>query len=129
MGIFLVFGACMASLAGLTLAFPGTAMDRIWVLNSRAYVQLKSFGKEVGILLLLLAVTLAVAAAGWFLRRIWGWRLAVAIIATQIAGDLVNAFSGHPLEGGIGVVIASALLVYLMRTEVKTTFGAGKPIN
>jgi hypothetical protein len=129
MGIFLVFGACMASLAGLTLAFPGTAMDRIWILNSRAYIQLKPFGKEVGILFLLLAVTLAVAAAGWSLRRIWGWRLAVAIIATQIAGDLVNAFSGHPLEGGIGVVIASALLVYLMRTEVKTTFGAGKPIN
>jgi hypothetical protein len=129
MGIFLVFGACMASLAGLTLAFPGTAMDRIWILNSRAYQQLAPLGKEVGILFLLLAVTLAVAAAGWFLRRIWGWRLAVAIIATQILGDMVNVFSGHAIEGGIGVIIASALLVYLMRTEVKTTFGAGKPIN
>jgi len=117
----------MASLAGLTLAFPGTAMDRIWILNSRAYQQLAPLGKEVGILFLLLAVTLAVAAAGWFLRRIWGWRLAVAIIATQILGDMVNVFSGHAIEGGIGVIIASALLVYLLRKEVKTAFSAGEP--
>ena len=84
----------MASLAGLTLAFPGTAMDRIWILNSRAYQQLAPLGKEVGILFLLLAVTLAVAAAGWFLRRIWGWRLAVAIIATQIARRHGQRFLG-----------------------------------
>jgi hypothetical protein len=127
MGIFLVFGACMASLAGLTLAVPGTALDRVWLLNPRAYIQLKPLGKEVGILFLLLAVMLAAAAAGWFQRRIWGWRLAVAIIATQIAGDLVNSFSGHPIEGGIGVVIAGGLLVYLFRTEVKAAFGAGRP--
>ena len=45
----------MASLAGLTLAFPGTAMDRIWILNSRAYQQLAPLGKEVGIPVPLLA--------------------------------------------------------------------------
>jgi hypothetical protein len=129
MGIFLVFGACMASLAGLTLAFPGTAMDRIWILNPRAYAQLTPLGNEAGALFLLLGVVLASAAAGWFKRRIWGWWLAVAIIATQIAGDLVNAFSGHALEGGVGVVIASALLVYLLRTEVKNAFTSRKPDN
>jgi len=127
MGIFLIFGACVASLAGLTLAFPGTAIDHIWILNPRAHQQLAPLGKEVGILFLLLAVALANAAAGRFKRRIWGWRLAVALIATQIAGDLVNAFSGHLIEGGIGVVIASALLVYLLRTQVRTAFSTGEP--
>jgi hypothetical protein len=127
MGIFLVFGACMASLAGLTLTLPGTALDRIWILNPRAYKQLAPLGKDVGVLFLLLAAALVIAAAGWFKRRVWGWRLAVAIIATQAAGDLVNAFSGHPIEGGIGVAIASALLVYLLRTEVKTAFSSRAP--
>src|SRR5271163_4213354 len=73
MGIFLVFGACMASLAGLTLALPGTALDRIWLLNPRAYKQLAPLGKEVGIPFLLLAAALVAAAAGWFKRRVWGW--------------------------------------------------------
>src|SRR5271156_4339660 len=127
MGIFLVFGACMASLAGLTLAFPGTALDRIWLLNPRAYKQLAPLGKEVGVLFLLLAVTLATAAALWFKRRVWGWRLAVAIIAAQIAGDSVNAFSGHLIEGGIGVAIASALLVYLLRADVRAAVSSRAP--
>jgi hypothetical protein len=127
MGIFLVFGACMASLAGLTLALPGTALDQIWILNPRAYKQLAPLGREVGTLFLLLASALAAAAALWFKRRVWGWRLAVVIIATQIAGDLVNFFSGHVIEGGIGVVIASALLVYLLRTDVKSAFSFRAP--
>jgi hypothetical protein len=127
MGIFLVFGACMASLAGLTLAFPGTALDRIWLLNPRAYKQLAPLGKVVGAVFLLLAIALATAAAGWFKRRVWGRRLAIAIIAIQIAGDSVNALSGHLIEGGIGVAIASALLFYLLRAEVKNAFAAAEP--
>jgi hypothetical protein len=98
MGIFLVFGACMASCAGLTLALPGAPLDRIWILNPRVYKQLAPLDKEVGVLFLLLAAALA----GWFKRRVWGWRLAIAIIATQIAPDLVNTFSGHMIEGGVG---------------------------
>jgi len=129
MGIFLVFGACMASLAGLTLAFPGTAIDRIWVLNPRAYQQLAPLGKGVGVLFLLLAGVLATAAVGWFQRRVWGWRLAVAVIATQIAGDLVNVFSGHVIEGGVGVAIASALLLYLLRAVVKDAFALAEPLK
>jgi hypothetical protein len=127
MGIFLIFGACMSSLAGLTLAFPGTAIDRIWILNPRAYQQLAPLGGGVGVLFLLLAGVLTTAAIGWFQHRIWGWRLAVAIIATQFAGDLVNTLSGHAIERGIGVVIASALLIYLLRKEVKLAFSAAEP--
>ena len=86
----------MASCAGLTLALPGTPLARIWILNPRVYKQLAPLDKEVGVLFLLLAAALA----GWFKRRVWGWRLAIAIIATQIAPDLVNTFSGHMIEGG-----------------------------
>jgi hypothetical protein len=102
MGGFLLFGATMASLAGTTLTWPGTFVDQIWVLNPTAHKQLASLGKPAGILLLLLGATLALASAGWFKHRLWGWRLAVAVFATQVLGDLVNFFRGE-------AVLASAL--------------------
>jgi hypothetical protein len=85
-GLFLLFGAVMAFLAGMTLGWRGTALDRIWTLNLRAYSELAPYGKTIGILFLLLGITLAVAGVAWLNRRIWGWRLAVAIIATQVVG-------------------------------------------
>jgi len=39
-GIFLVFGALMAALAGTTLLWSGTGLDRIWMLNPSAHRQL-----------------------------------------------------------------------------------------
>jgi hypothetical protein len=109
-GLFLLFGALMPSLAGATLVWRGTALDRMWALNPRAFRELAPHGIVVGIPFLLLGVTLAVAGIGWFKCRLWGWRLAVAVIATQVLGDLVNAFSGHVVEGGLGVAIAGAPL-------------------
>ena len=121
-GVFLLFGALMACLAGTTLVWPGTALDRAWVLNPRAYRELAPFGNAAGILFLLLGAALGAAGLGWFKRRIWGWRLAVAIIAIQVLGDLVNVFLGRVVEGGIGVTIAGALLFYLLRAKVRAAF-------
>ena len=125
MGIFLFLGATMASLAGVTLIWRGTILDRMWAINAPAYRQLAPFGKTVGIPLLLLGATMAVVGTAWFKRRVWGWRLAVAIIATQVFGDLVNAFMGDLVRGGVGFVIAGALLVYLLRPQVRCTFASG----
>jgi hypothetical protein len=121
-GIFLLWGATMASLAGTTLTWRGTALDRIWALDPRAYSQLAPFGAKAGILLFLVGVALAVSGVGWFKRRTWGWRLTVAIITTQVIGDLVNVVLGHVAEGAIGVTVAGALLFYLFRTPVRAVF-------
>jgi hypothetical protein len=125
MGIFLLFGAIMASLAGTTLVWRGTLLDRMWTLNPRAYKELAPYGKAVGIPFLLLGFALAVASSGWFKNRLWGWGLAVAIIATQVLGNLVNLWMAHYFEGGIGVAIAGPLLLYLFRADVKNVFVAG----
>ena len=73
-------------------------------------------------LFFLLSAALATAGIGWFQRRLWGWRLAVAIIATQVAGDLVNAFRGELVKGATGVIIAGALLLYLTPPSVRGAF-------
>ena len=121
-GVFLAFGACMAALAGTTLVWRGTALDRMWALNPTAYRQLVPLGGIVGPLFLLLSATLAIASVGWFKRRFWGWGLAGIIISTQIAGDSINLVRGDFVRGGTGLAIATALLLYLLRPRVRTTF-------
>jgi hypothetical protein len=121
-GVFLEFGAVTASVAGTTLVWPGTSLDRVWVLNRSAYDKLAPFGRPVGVLFLLLAVVLAVAGIGWLKRRKWGWRLAVVIIATQVLGNFVNTLSGHVAQGAVGVAVAGALFLYMTRPYMRTAF-------
>lgn len=115
-GGFLVFGAAMAAIAGATLTWPGSPFDRMWALNPRAYREMSPFGATAGLPLLGFAAILLAAAIGWFQRRRWAWRLALGIIAAQIAGDCVNVFMGRVLEGAFGVAIACALLWWLLRS-------------
>jgi len=92
-GVFMFFGAIMASLAATTLLWRGAALDRIGALNPIAYKQLAPPGGTVGILLLLLGGVLT-AGIGWFRRRLWEWNLTVAIITTRVLGDVVNCIRG-----------------------------------
>ena len=122
MAVFLVFGAVMATLAGITLLFPGSFLDPIWRLNPEAGEQLHQLGRGIGIAFLGLGAAMVAAAIGWIKRRFWGWALAVIIIASQVLGDLVNAARGEFLKGAVGVVIAGALLVYLIRPATRGAF-------
>jgi hypothetical protein len=112
----------MASLAGTTLVWQGTILDHMWTLNLRAYEQLRPLGSKAGLGLLVLAVVLAVAGVGWFMRRRWAWTLATAILVTQILGDLLNLLLGRVLEGAIGVAAAGALLLYVWKADVRAHF-------
>ena len=112
----------MAALAGATLVWSSTPLDRVWLLNPRAHLQLAPLGPGVGLVFLLLALALGTAAVGWFQKKRWGWRLAVCIIGIQVLGDLLNLMRGDYIRGVTGVVIAGALLVYLCRPQMKALF-------
>jgi hypothetical protein len=122
MGVFLYFGAVMASLAGMTLIWPGTFLDRLWILNPRAYNQLSTFGTAAGIAFLSLGAILAFAGMGWRHRRFWGWALALVIVATQVLANLVNAARGDLLKGCAGFLLSGALLCFLFRPRVRAVF-------
>ena len=121
-GVFLFFGATMASFAAITLAFPGTFLDRAWALNPVAHQQLATLGKVMALPFLLLALALLMAGLGWFRRSRWGWMLAVVIISINLLGDLFNAFRGEGLKGAVGVLIAGLLLTYMTREHVREYF-------
>jgi len=115
----------MAALAGTTLVRPATKLDRMWKLNPVAYQQLQPFGARAGTLFLVLSAALLLAAIGWFRRRRWGWAMAIAIIATQVIGDLINALRGDLVRGAIGFAIAAGLLLYLVSPRMRAAFNSG----
>jgi hypothetical protein len=121
-GIFLFFGASMAALAAVTLLHPGTALDRAWSLNRSAHAQLSLFGRVAGVMFLVLSSALFCAGVGWLRRRVWGWRLAVMILAIQAFGDLINLLRGELLKGTIGFTVACLLLFYLWRPVIRNGF-------
>jgi hypothetical protein len=97
-------------------------LDHMWELNAAAYRQLAPHGNIFGVAFLELSAALAIAGTGWLRRRVWGWRLAVAIIATQVLGDVVTVFTGQWVKGGVGVMVAVGLLLYLESPRVQAAF-------
>jgi hypothetical protein len=112
----------MTILAGTMLFWPRTVLDRLWSLNPAAHEAFARFGRSIGLLFYGLSVALGIAAVGWFKHRIWGWRLTVAIIATQVIGDFVNLMRGDFLRSSIGLLIAGALLLFLLSSNIRTVF-------
>ena len=121
-GIFLFFGATMASLAAFTLLWRGTALDGVWAFNPSAYKRTYASRRFSWDSLPATRCNPTVAGIGWFRHRLWGWRLAIAIIATQVLGDVVNCVRGDFLRGGIGVIIAGGLLLFLLRSNIRAAF-------
>ena len=109
----------MAAYAGITLLFPGTFLDGLWVLNQRGHKSLTALGRLAAIPFAVLSPALALAAVGWFQRRRWGWILGTTIIGINMAGDLAQIVFGDRLKGAVGVVIAGLLLVYMARAGVR----------
>lgn len=123
-GVFFVVGAVLTVASGLTLLFPGTLLDRIWFFKEDAHRQLLTLGRPAGLLFLLLTIALLLAGMGWLKRRLWGWRLGVVLITTNLAGDIVRTFLGSWIEGTLGILLAGLLLFYLTRPGVRGYFAA-----
>jgi hypothetical protein len=122
MAVFLAFATSMATVAGVTLAFPGTFLDKAWSLNPNAHHRMQPLGRALGIPFLLLGIALGFAAIGWMKRRYWAWVLTVIIIATQLAGDAMNLVLQEYLRGALGVAVAGALLFWLLRPTTRAAF-------
>lgn len=121
-GIFLIFGAIMGAYASITLFFPGTILDKLWVVNSRGHQGLLALGRLVGVAFFFLSVLLATCAFGRLTKRKWGWWFAISIIVLQGLGDIVRFFTGEIIQGIFGAVVAGLLVYYLLSPPVRLYF-------
>jgi hypothetical protein len=112
----------MASLAAITLHWRGTALDRLWALNPTAYKQLAPLSRLVGVLFLAIGAALFTGKNRMVPTPPLGMETRGCNHRAQVLGDVVNCVRGDWLRGGIGVVIASTLLLFLLQPRIRATF-------
>jgi hypothetical protein len=120
--IFFALATCILIGAGAALLLPGSKLEVIWLVYPERRAMLMPYRAWLGPGFLALAAAMAAASVGCFMRRRWGWRLAVAIFAVNGLGDALQLFMGRFVEGGVGVAAAGAILFYLSRPGVRAAF-------
>ena len=121
-GIFCFVGACCALYAAITLAWPGTALDRLWVVNPIGHAGLLPLGRGIGLAFLALSGAMVVLGWGWLRRRRFAWYGMVGGISLNMLGDVGQAVAGRWREGLFGVAVAVLLLTYLLRPGTRRRF-------
>lgn len=122
LAIFFALGALIALIASLALFFPGGTLDPMWRLNPRAQLAFKTMGAWGPILLAALSLACGATAFGLWRGWLWGYRLSVALLIIQLAGDLANVLLGTEPRAAVGIPIVALLIWYLSRNLVRAYF-------
>ncbi|HSE41344.1 MAG TPA: hypothetical protein VLH08_11325 [Acidobacteriota bacterium] len=117
LSIFFTAGVAFSFISVLALLFPHSFLHSIWRLNPRALTAFQSIG--IWAILLLTAVSLccSFAAVGLWKGRIWGFRLAIALLVTNLIGDIYNFVSGVEPRAVVGIPIVFVILILVFRTR------------
>ena len=120
--IFFAVATCVLVGVGIALIWPGSTLEVIWRFYPARRSLLMPYHLWLGPAFLTLAIIMVSASIGCFRHRVWGWWLAVAIFLVNGLSDAGQIFLGHFLEGGIGVVVAGTILLYLSRPHTRASF-------
>lgn len=119
---FFLVGAVLSLTSSVSLLLPGSFLEPIWRLNTRAHDSMIRLGLGGVVLMFVVSVSCAAAAVGLWRGSRWGHRLAVSLIGINLLGDVANARSGTEPRAIVGVPIAAATLVYLMSGQGRRFF-------
>lgn len=122
-----LFGVFASGSSALSLFNPGTSLDIIWQVKPQAHATLVQLGVGAALMMCAVCVACALAGFGFVTGATWGYRLGVAILLLNLAGDLVNMFHGAEAGAWIGVPIVTLLLWYLRAPVVQAWFAAAPP--
>ena len=122
LALFCLFGACMSGLAAVTLAWPGTPLDRVWELNPTGHAELVAAGPLAAMGMAILSPVMVVIAIGLLARRRWAYWAAVVGLVVNATGDAVAAVVRGDARTLIGVPIAGFFVYWLLRPSVRARF-------
>lgn len=122
LGLLFSVGVVASGLSWVALLTPGGLLDPIWRLNPRAHEGFLHMGAWALLVLGLVCIACIASAYGLFTGRGWGYRLGIALLIANLAGDLISASLGVEPHAWVGVPIVALILWYLSTREVRKYF-------
>jgi hypothetical protein len=122
LAVFFAVGAAISLVTTIALLVPGGVLEPIWRLNPRARAGFAALGGWAPVLLAMVGFACAVAARGLWTGRHWGHRLAIALLAVNLAGDGASAVLGAEPRALAGIPIVVLLLLFLATGRVRAYF-------
>ena len=116
--VFLAMAAILSLAVGGTLVAPHSPLSMLWRINPHAQLGFASLGTLGVALMIVLAALTSLVALGLWVGTRWGWWLAVTGLVLNAVGDLVRTLT-FDLRAALGVPVVAAVLVLLMRTNVR----------
>lgn len=113
---FFAFGAMMCALTLALLVFPGSPFDWLWRFNPEARTAFQSLGGWSFLLMLTVGAACLLAAVGLWRGTTWGSSLALMILSVNLVGDLANTLLRRDYRALIGLPVAAAMILYLVRS-------------
>lgn len=129
MSAFFAFGMLASGLAAVSLLTPGGYLEPIWRLNRAGHAGLRALGAWGPPILAAVCLACAAAGYGFVTRKRWGYRLGVALLLANLAGELVNVASGIERRPLVGIPIVALLLWYLSSPTVRQYFRSAEPFT
>ncbi len=122
LSMFFLFGAAASFVSSISLFFPGSFLERMWRLNPRARAGFADLGVWAIVLMCAVCAACASAAVGLWRGKRWGYWLAVALLAINLLGDIVNVLLGTEPRAVFGIPIVVAIFAFLMSGQVRRFF-------
>ncbi len=119
---FFLFGTLASGLSFVSLLNPGGPLEPMWRLNPRAHEGFSRMDLWAPLLMGTVCLACAASAFGFFAGKRWGYRLGVALLLFNLAGDLVNVALGIEPRAAVGLPIVALLLWYLSSLKVRAFF-------
>ncbi|MEP6604237.1 MAG: hypothetical protein ABJB69_09840 [Spartobacteria bacterium] len=113
--IFFAAGALICFVTMLALAFPGGFLEPIWRLRPDARAEFQKLGSASVALMAMVGAACGLAAVGLAKNAEWGRRLAIGVLAVNLAGDSLNALLRHDPRTLIGLPIGGLMIWYLLK--------------
>lgn len=117
------FGSLVSGLSAISLLAPGGALEPMWRLNPHARESFSRMGAWAPLLLGVVCLACMACAYGFSAGKRWGYRLGVAGLFVNLAGDVVNAVLGIEPRAVVGVPVVALILWYLVSRRVRDFFG------
>ena len=110
-------GTSASLLSALSLTFPGSFLEPIWLLNPHAREGFSRMGSWAIVLMAVVCIACISTAIGLWRGVIWGYWFAVVMLVLNLVGDLINGITIMERKAIAGVPVVLLILVYLITPE------------